>query len=93
MFTGLVTAWFCFVLFFVVVFFVCVLFPPHSYCHFHMQAFGAGERQYELTSHVLQSNTIQAETAFAHDIRKCSKCICCVVVSFYTSENGRVAGE
>lgn len=58
-----------------------------------MQVFRAGEREYELTSHVLQSNMIQAEKAFSHEIRKCSKVIYHVVASFYSSENGRVAGE
>lgn len=68
-----------------------VFFPP--YCHFHMQVFRAGEGECELTSHVLQPNMIQAEKAFAHEVRKCSKAIYHVVASFYSSENWRVAEE
>lgn len=54
-----------------------------------MQVFGAGEK----TSHVLQSNTIQTEEAFAHEIRKCSKVVYHVVALFYICENGIVARE
>lgn len=53
-----------------------------------MQVFGAGGREYELTSHVLQSNTIQAETAFTHEIRKCSKVIYHVVHPFIVVRMG-----
>ena len=58
-----------------------------------MQVFGPGEKECELASHVLQSNTIQAEAAFSHEIRKCSKVIYHVVTSFCHSKNGRTARE
>lgn len=46
-----------------------------------MQMCRAEEKEYELTSQVLQTNLIQAETAFTHEIRKCSKgYLQCIVI-------------